>query len=134
MSGNRELIAWSLERLAELHGDPTARVYADLFARHPELERLFVLDRDGAVRGAMLSNVFEALLDMAGPRHYGLRQVLAECVNHEGMGVPPAQFVSFFAMVRDVVRDLLAQEWSAEVDAQWRALLGEIENGIATAG
>lgn len=134
MASSRHLIAWSLERLAELHGDPTALVYADLAARYPDLERLFVLDRDGAVRGAMLTNVFEALLDIAGPRQYGLGQVLAECANHQAMGVSPARFLSFFVMVRDVACSVLAEEWTPAVDAAWRDVLDEIEAGLAAAG
>ena len=36
-----------LALVAERRGDPTADVYARLFAAHPELEALFVMDRGG---------------------------------------------------------------------------------------
>jgi hemoglobin-like flavoprotein len=49
-----DLITRSLELVAE-HGDPTSLVYARLFAAHPEMEKLFVRDTDGGVRGNMLS-------------------------------------------------------------------------------
>lgn len=126
MNASYERIAWSLERLSEVHGDPTASVYARLFAQHPELEALFVLDRQSAVRGNMLANVFEALLDMAGPRRYGLNAVLAERVNHEGMGVTPDVFPIFFETVHAAARDLLGSEWSPEIEAAWRGVLDEI--------
>ena len=38
------------DRFAYLGGLPTAEVYALLFGRYPELERLFSMDRDGGVR------------------------------------------------------------------------------------
>ena len=125
-ASHHERIVWSLERLSELHGDPTATIYARLFAQYPELEALFVLDRQGAVRGNMLANVFEALFDMAGPRRYGLNAILAERVNHEGMGVAPEVFPIFFETVHATARDLLHAEWTPEIEAAWRGVLDEI--------
>lgn len=120
-------MAWSLERLSELHGDPTAAVYERLFARSPELEKLFVLDRTGMVRGSMLVNVFDALLDMAGPRRFGLNLVLAEGVNHEGLGVTRSEYASFFAIVLETTRDLLGKEWTPQVETAWCQVLAEID-------
>ena len=91
---DRSLIAWSLETVAERHGDPTPQVYEKLFAQNPEMEALFILDQENSARGNMLANVFEVLLDLAGPRTYGGNMVLAEIVNHENLGVPPKVFVS----------------------------------------
>jgi hemoglobin-like flavoprotein len=124
---DRHLIEWTLERVAERWGDPTGKVYERLFARSPDMERLFVMDDQGSARGNMLANVFEVLLDLAGPRAYGANMVRAEVVNHEGLGVPPRVFASFFGTVRDVLCDLLAEEWSAEVDGAWREVLAELE-------
>lgn len=123
----RSLLAWSLERLAALHGDPTDAVYRSLFGEHPELEPLFVLDRQGQVRGNMLANVLEALLDISGERRHGLNLILAERVNHEGLhGVSPALFARFFEIVMETTRDLLGAEWTPEIEAAWRAALAEI--------
>lgn len=124
-------ITWSLERAAELGGDPTGRVYALLFARHPEFERLFLLDRTGAVRGSMLANALEALLDMAGPRRYGRGQVAAERANHEAYGVPREHYATFFSVIRDVVCETLGAEWTPDLDMRWRALLSEIEAAVS---
>ena len=120
-------IAWSLERLTEVHGDPTAAVYQRLFAEHPQLEPLFVLDRQGQVRGAMLANVFDTLLDVSGERRHGLNFIHAERVNHEGLGVSPALFARFFEIVLETTRDLLGAEWTPEIEAAWRAALAEID-------
>jgi hemoglobin-like flavoprotein len=120
-------ISWSLERLSELHGDPTNAVYQRLFQQHPEYEQLFVLDRSGATRGNMLAHVFAALMDMEGPRSYGLNFFRTERVTHEGgLGVTPAAYANFLAIVRDTVRDLLGSEWTAEAETAWRKALNEI--------
>jgi hemoglobin-like flavoprotein len=126
MTFNRSALAWSLERLAELHGDPTPTVYQRLFAEHPELEALFVLDTQGQVRGAMLANVFEALMDLSGERRHGLNLILAERINHEGLGVSPALFMRFFEIVLEATRDALGSEWTPDIEAAWRAALTEI--------
>ena len=56
------LILRSLELVAE-RGDPVAQVYARVFAAHPEMEKLFVRDTTGSVRGNMLSEALTAMLD-----------------------------------------------------------------------
>ncbi len=126
MSTNGELIAWSLERLGELRGDPTADIYARLFAQRPDLEALFVLDRTGAVRGNMLANVFEALLDMAGPRRYGLGAIQAERVNHDGIGIPPETFALFFDVVLETTREAIGEDWTPALATAWQGVLDEI--------
>jgi len=127
MTERASLLAWSLERLAEVHGDPTDAVYARLFTEEPQLEALFVLDRNGQIRGNMLANVVEALLDMSGERRHGLNLIRAERVNHEGLlGVSPAMFGRFFEIVMETTRDLLGSEWTPEVEAAWRAAVAEI--------
>lgn len=119
-------LAASLERLAEVHGDPTATVYERLFSEQPELEALFVLDTRGQVRGAMLANVFDALLDISGERRHGLNLILAERTNHDGMGVSDALFARFFEIVFETVRDLLGDDWTTDMEDAWRAVLTEI--------
>ena len=47
-------------------GDPTADVYARLFAAHPELEALFLMDRDGGVRASMMQQALECIVDHTG--------------------------------------------------------------------
>jgi hemoglobin-like flavoprotein len=120
------IVALSLERLAEAHGDPTAAVYERLFAEHPELEALFVLDRQGQVRGAMLANVFDALMDISGERRHGLNLILAERLNHDDMGVSHALFARFFEIVFETVRNLFGGEWTPEMESAWRTALNEI--------
>ena len=76
-----EAISTSLERVAERCGDPTPLVYARLFAQNPQMEPLFVRDTDGAVRGQMLYQVLESLLDFSGAGAYGGEIIAAAFVN-----------------------------------------------------
>jgi hemoglobin-like flavoprotein len=127
LSAAAGLITWSLERASELHGDPTNAIYERLFQQQPEFEALFVLDRTGVIRGSMLAHIFDALMDMEGPRAYGLQFFQAERVNHEGaLSVTAADYAHFLAIVRDTIRDLLGGEWTPAVDAAWRNALDQI--------
>ncbi|MDB5469735.1 MAG: hypothetical protein JWR84_1295 [Caulobacter sp.] len=117
-----DLIRQSLERLAERHGDPTAQVYAHLFAARPDAEDLFVGDRTGAARGEMLAQAFDALLDLADGGDQGARLIAIERVNHEGLGVPPEVFADFFPVVAEVVREGLGEDWTAATATAWAAL------------
>jgi hemoglobin-like flavoprotein len=119
-------MAQSLERVAERHGDPAAFIYARLFAARPELERLFLMDRSGAVRGNMLAVAFDALLDVAGPNDWGLNLILAERTNHDGLNVPPTEFLFFLGVMRDCVRDLAGADWTPDAEAAWAGVLTEI--------
>ena len=110
-----------------MHGDPTNAVYSRLFAQNPEFENLFAQDRTGTIRGNMLGHVFAALLDMEGPRNYGLNFFQAERVTHEGgLGVTPSEYASFLTIVFETVRELLGSEWTASAEAAWRKALDEI--------
>lgn len=121
------LVAASLEALAERDDDPTAAVYRRLFARSPEMEALFINDVRGAARGEMLSVVFETLLDLAQAGYYAPNMIRAEIVNHENLGVPPVVFASFFPVVMETVRETLGDAWTPDTQAAWDQLLGQLE-------
>jgi hemoglobin-like flavoprotein len=133
MADRGELIAQSLELVAERHGDPGPQVYARLFAAFPETEALFVRDTTGAVRGEMLAVTFQCLLDVTGAGAYAANLIRAERVNHEGVGVSPAAFVRFFPIVMETCRELLGEAWTPEIDAAWADLLAELDGVIASA-
>jgi hemoglobin-like flavoprotein len=120
------LISHSLELVAE-RGDPAPLVYARLFAREPEMEALFVRDTNGSIRGNMLAEAITALIDFTGANHYGANLFRAEIVNHGHLGVPAANFVAFFAVMRDTFAEILGDEWTPEIDAAWRMALARIE-------
>jgi len=123
---DRVLIERSLEIATEHGGDLTASIYARLFRERPELEAMFAMDTDGAVRGEMLSRVFDAILDFIGDRAYAPNWISAEATTHEGYLVPRADFARFFEIVSETVREGCGDEWNAETDAAWVRLCSDI--------
>ena len=117
------LIIQSFERASECAGDITPHVYATLFARHPEMEPLFVRDKTGAVKGEMLARVIELILDFVTARSYADHLIQCEVVTHEGYGVPREIFGTFFEAVADTLGEILKDEWTPAMDESWRELL-----------
>lgn len=116
----------SLELMAERGLDPTAAVYERLFTVQPDMKPLFWRDGNGAIKGEMLSRVFEAVLDFVGDRRYAGHMIGTEMITHEGYDVPREIFATFFGVVRDTLKDLLAEAWSTEIDEAWTAMLADI--------
>lgn len=129
---NPALIERSLEIVVERVGDPGELIYRRLFEQTPELEELFIRDQDGSVRGEMLQRAFETLIDLAHGGHYGRGLIATEWVNHQNIGVPPDQFERFFAIMIDTIRGILADDWTDEVDAAWKALYERLQAIIHT--
>jgi hemoglobin-like flavoprotein len=125
-------IVRSLE-LAAARGDPAPLVYARLFAAYPDMERLFVRDTNGLVRGNMLAEAINGLLDFVDRDSYGGNLMRVEIVNHENLGVPRDVFPAFFTAMRDTFAEMLGSEWDGETDAAWRALLARIAGALASA-
>tara|TARA_R110002110_G_scaffold3104_7_gene15912 strand:- start:31782 stop:32219 length:438 start_codon:yes stop_codon:yes gene_type:complete len=127
----KQLIEHSISRVADVAGDPTARVYARLFERQPEMEDLFILDKDDSAKGHMLAESLDSVFDLLGPRSYAPVLIQSELTNHEGFGIPPRVFATFFNVVMETFRELLGAEWTAQTDAAWNALLADIDALIA---
>jgi hemoglobin-like flavoprotein len=117
----------SLELAADRCPDLTPLVYTRLFARHPQMERLFWRDTSGAVKGEMLAKVFEAILDFIGERRYAARLIQCEVVTHEGYDVPREIFGTFFATVAETLKDVLRGDWTPDIDVAWQALLADLD-------
>ena len=122
-------IETSLELLAE-RGDPVEAIYARLFQRHPQMKPYFWRDTNGAVKGEMLSRTFEAIFDFVGERRYADHMIRTEMITHEGYDVPREVFATFFEVVRDAARDLLAADWTPAFETAWSELLAEIEGYV----
>ena len=121
------IIQATLEQVAERVGDPTERVYAQLFERNPEFEGLFVMDVDGGVRGSMLQTSLECLLGVAEGDSDAARIVLgAARVDHDGYGLSEDQVDLLFVAMRDTFRDVLGQDWTAEMETEWAGLLAKL--------
>lgn len=115
----------TLEAVAGRRGDPTPDVYARLFATHPELERLFHMDRDGGVRASMMQQGLECILDYVGDRLVAPQIIASSRIHHDGYGVPADRFDSFFRAMRDAFRDIMGADWTPAMEREWAGLLGE---------
>lgn len=120
----------SLELAAERCANPAPQVYERLFELHPHMQPYFWRDTNGAIRGEMLSRTFAAILDFVGERRYADHMIGTEMVTHEGYDVPREVFATFFAVVRDALRDILAAEWTPQFEAAWDAMLAEIDQFV----
>jgi hemoglobin-like flavoprotein len=116
----------SLEIAAERCPDLGPLVYGRLFALHPELEAMFVLDTDGSVRGSMLSHSLRVLLDLIDERHFGPSFIKAECIRHGYSDLPPEMFVAFYPIVRDAVHEVVGPQWTDAMQSAWEDVLREI--------
>jgi hemoglobin-like flavoprotein len=125
------LIEASLEAIAHHAGDPTEPVYARLFELAPPLRELFVRDTDGSVRGQMLQQVFDTVLDLTGDDRYASVLIGTEWVNHQNLGVPGDQFGLFFTAMIDTFRALLGEAWTDEFDAAWLQVAARVGAIIA---
>ncbi len=126
MSDDVATITQTLERVAERVGDPVSLVFQRLFNELPELEALFVRDRDGSVRGQMFQVTIESLLDFLSDRSYGANLVRIERVNHEGLGVDPALFDRFYLTVMATFRDVLGADWTPDMETVWTRAVREL--------
>jgi hemoglobin-like flavoprotein len=124
-------ISESFELAAERHGDITREVYAQLYARYPEMEALFIRDTTWAARGEMLSRTIELIFDLLDKDSYASNFVRAEIVTHDGYGVPPDVFPRFFETLAATLKELLGPDWTATMDDSWRELVTQLANTAA---
>lgn len=126
-------IETSLALAAERGGDLTGRVYARLFAARPELRDVFVNDASNAVKGEMLAHVFDIIFDFIGDRAFSEPALRSQSQSHDGYGVPPALFLSFFTTVADTVAEVIGPDWPGETAQAWAMLLADIEATLVVA-
>ncbi len=122
----------SLDLLSGQAGDVTGEIYARLFARYPDMEALFSMDTDGGVRGSMLAQAFECLLDLAsGSGTLAETVIRAERENHDSYDVPAGMFEVFFDIIRDVTKESAGDRWTPAMETAWRDALDKA-SGLAT--
>lgn len=131
VSDESEVITATLELVSERVGDPTPHVFRRLFSDNPELEALFVRDNGGLVRGQMLQVTIESLLDFLGDKTYGANLIQIERVNHQGLGVEPQVFDTFYVTVMATFKEILGADWTAEMEQIWTKAIGELTGADA---
>ena len=102
-----DCIDQSLERLVELAGDPQKEIYLLMYSRYPDLESLFVLDKDNSVHGAMLQTALEFVLAYNEKGVINKSDLASWRSHHLECGVEENIFGVFFELIRDCVRNNL---------------------------
>ena len=92
---------------------------------------MFRTEGSELVKGSMLALTIDAVLDFAGERTGHFRLIEAEVSSHDAYGTPRELFVAFFGVIAQTLREIIGADWSDEIDAAWRRLLGEIEGVVA---
>ena len=121
------LIQRSFELTAERCEDLTPLVYRRLFREHPEAEPMFRREANDLVKGSMLALTVDAILDFAGDRTGSFRMIQCEVQSHDAYGTPSELFGKFFGVIAATLREILAADWSPEIDEAWRRLLVEVD-------
>lgn len=131
MTSESNPIKRSFEIAAERCEDITPLVYRRLHAEHPETLTMFRSEGSEPVKGSMLALTIDAILDFAGPRTGHFRLIECEISSHDAYGTPRDLFITFFAIIARTLQEILDDDWSPEIDAAWRNLIGEIEAMVA---
>src|ERR1700748_2126347 len=121
----------SFELAAERTEDLTPLVYARLHREHPETVAMFRTQGSDLVKGSMLALTMEAILDFAGDRSGKFRMIACEVSSHDAYGTPRELFFAFFGVIAATLRELLGEDWTAEMDAAWADMLAEIKSIVA---
>ena len=127
MTSSPNPIEHSFELAAARCDDLTPHVYARLFREHPEAQAMFRSEGSEPVQGSMLSLTIEAIIDFAGERRGHFRLIECEVSSHDAYGTPRDLFVAFFAVIAATLRQILAEQWSDEIDAAWHKLLHDVD-------
>ena len=122
----------SFEIAAERCEDLTPLVYERLHREHPETKTMFRTEGSELVKGSMLALTIDAILDFAGERTGHFRMIAAEISSHDAYGTSRELFIAFFGIIAQTLREIVGADWSDDIDAAWRKLLGDIE-GFAAA-
>lgn len=126
-------IVLSLELAAERCEDLTPLVYERLFRVKPETRALFRTEGSTLVKGEMLALALDAILDFAGERKAAHRMIFCEVQSHAAYGTSPELFNVFFAVIADVVHELIGSAWTSEIDCAWQTLLNELDRYVRDA-
>lgn len=118
-----DILLSTLEQTVNRLGDPSDAVYDRLFATNPHYEPLFKMDQDGGVRGSMLEQAFDCLIDLSGDGRMATVILSMERENHESYGVPDDGFMAIYDAIYETVRSSLGKYWTPDMQDTWNRLL-----------
>jgi hypothetical protein len=55
-------------------------------------------------------------------------------VSHDAYGTPRHLFIAFFGVIAETLREILASDWSGEIDAAWQRLLADVNKMVEQTG
>ena len=84
----------------------------------------------GGVRGSMLQQAFECVLDYEGENHLAANIVSTSRILHQGYGVPDGVFDEFFVALRDTCRSILKEEWTQTMEEAWEKMLSNFKTMV----
>ncbi len=116
---NTSALVTSLELASERIGDPTDAIYSRLFEQHRDIEHLFSMDIDGGVRGSMLQQAFDCLIDLTDNGALASVILSSERANHETYDVPDELFMSLFDAIKHTVQLALGADWTPSMEVEW---------------
>jgi hypothetical protein len=124
---NADIIMGTLEAVAERCGDPKEPIFRRLYELDAKFEPLFVMDTDGGVRGSMLETSLNCMIGVAQGQSQTPRLLIeAARMIHDGYGLTEDEVDLMFVAMRDVFRDVMAGDWTGEMEAEWAKLLAEL--------
>lgn len=122
-------ISAQFERVAVLHEDIAAPVYARYFAADPAASALMA-HMDHLTRGRMLNEVLRLLMDWDATSDGAYLDF--EVRNHQwAYRVEPGMYGALLTAVRDTVADVLGAEWHADMARDWNARIDLLVREIA---
>lgn len=124
---NTSTLVTSLELASDRMADPTDAIYAHLFEKHADLEPLFIMDTDGGVRGSMLQQAFDCLIDLTGDGALASVILSSERANHETYDVPDNLFMSLFDAIKHIIQRTLGSDWTPGMEADWAHVLKQAD-------
>ncbi len=116
-----ERLARSFRRLLPKATRFMDRVYASLFAGHPELRSMFPSDL-GEQQAKLLATLNLVVEQLASPEAL-LPQLHELGRYHADLGVRPAHYPLIVTAIVQAMADVAGPDWTPELDAEWRDAL-----------
>ncbi|MFV0445894.1 MAG: globin domain-containing protein [Planctomycetaceae bacterium] len=113
-------ISESVEQLLGSKVRVTEQFYSLLFSRHPELKVLFARS-DMRMQATMLTMAL-ASVESYYSHHFPATEHYFQVLGHRHFhaGVRRDDFIKFEITLLDVLREFHQQDWSADLEAEWR--------------
>ena len=124
MSLDPSILRASFDIVIDRRPDLTLRFYEILFAKYPQLQRLF--GRDRGVQSKMLAEALAAVLDHLEDAPWLTKTLGALGAKHVGYGVTNEMYDQVGDALLATLAEVAADDWTALVAEQWTMAFGAI--------